>query len=240
MDSVLFHANSGGDLNFSRQQIAANNLANINTPGFKADLFQAEMGSFSNLSYVAQKPNGIDTSSGSIIQTGNPLDVAIDGDAWLAVKDSKGQEAYSRGGTLRIDAQGQLVTAGGKPVMGNGGAIAIPPSKSIEIGTDGTISVVPLDGDGISLAVLDRIKMVKLDKNNMVKNDEGLIKLKQGKGTPADISVKLIQHAIEGSNVNAIDQMVGMISSGRDFESQMKLLSTADDNAQKLSQLLHD
>lgn len=247
MDPILIHATTGGSANFSRQQIAANNLANINTPGFKADLFQAELltikNEYSNMSaqtYVVQKANGINTTPGDIVHTGNDLDVAIDGDAWMVVKDSKGVEAYTRGGTLRLNAQGQLTTASGKPIMGNGGAIAIPPSRSIEIGSDGTISAVPIDGDGKALAVLDRIKLVKLDKTNIVKNEEGLLLLKKGSPTPADNSVKIVQHAIEGSNVNAIDQMVGMISSGRDFESQMKLLSTADDNAQRLAQLLQD
>lgn len=247
MDPILIHATTGGSANFNRQQIAANNLANINTPGFKADLFQAELltlkhdnSNSSAQTFVVQKANGINTTPGDIVHTGNDLDVAIDGDAWMTVKDAKGGQAYTRGGTLRLNAQGQLTTASGKPIIGNGGTIAIPPSRSIVIGADGTISAVPLDGDGKALAVLDRIKLVKLDKANIVKNEEGLLQLKQGSPTPADNSVKIIQGAIEGSNVNAIDQMVGMISSGRDFESQMKLLSTADDNAQRLAQLLQD
>jgi len=140
---------------------------------------------------------------------------------------------------LRLDANGLLTTATGKPVLGDGGPISIPPAQSIEVGTDGTISIIPLEGDTKTLAVLDRIKLVHLDKNNVVKNEDGLLQLKQGKNAPADASIKLVKGALEGSNVNAIDQMVSMISAGREFESQMKILSTVDENGQKLAQLLH-
>jgi flagellar basal-body rod protein FlgF len=246
MEPILYNATGGGRADFNKQAIIANNLANINTPGFKADLYQAETMYANNAngsthSFNVQAPNAIDLSPGELMTTGRELDVAIDGNGWLALKDKEGKEVYSRGGSLRVDVNGQLTTASGKAVMGDGGPISIPPAKSIAIGSDGTISIVPLDGDAKGLAVLDRIKLVTLDKNNVVKNDEGMIQLKQGGKPPlADASVRVVQGAIEGSNVKAIDQMVGMISSGREYDSQMKLLSTVDENAQKLAQLLHE
>ncbi|CZR29978.1 Putative proximal rod protein [Legionella pneumophila] len=181
----------------------------------------------------------MDTSPGEIITTGRDLDVAIDGDGWMAVQDSQGREAYTRGGSLRLNANGQLITASGKVVLGDGGPISIPPAQSIEIGSDGTISIVPLEGDVKSLAILDRIKLVTLDRNNIYKNDEGLIQLRSGAAT-TNSNIKLQSGALEGSNVNAIDQMVAMISAGREFDAQMKLLSTVDDNGQKLAQLLQE
>ncbi len=249
MEPILYNAISGGKSDFKRQALIANNLANINTPGFKADLYQAHTmymndangnNTSKGQSFVVQGANGVDITPGEIISTGRDLDVAIDGDGWMAVKDSQGGESYTRGGSLRLNVNGQLVTAGGKLVLGDGGPISIPPSKSIEIGNDGTITVVPLDGDVKSLAILDRIKLVKLDKDNIVKNDEGLIQLKKGGAVAADGSVRIINGAVEGSNVKAIDQMVGMISAGREFDAQMKLLSTVDDNGQKLAQLLQE
>lgn len=247
MDPILYSAINGGRADFKRQEITANNLANINTPGFKADLYNAQTmymkdanGRSSGHSFTMQQPSGVDLTPGEIITTDRDLDVAIDGDGWMAVNDAHGREAYTRGGSLRLDANGQLVTSSGKAVLGDGGPISIPPAQSIEIGSDGTISIIPLEGDAKSLAILDRIKLVTLDKNNVVKNDEGLIQLKQGKATEADSSVKLIKGAIEGSNVNAVDQMVGMISAGREFDAQMKIMSTVDDNAQKLAQILHE
>ncbi|MCL5272771.1 MAG: flagellar basal-body rod protein FlgF [Gammaproteobacteria bacterium] len=249
MEPILYNAITGGKSDFKRQELIANNLANINTPGFKADLYQAQTmymndasgnNASKGQSFVVQGPNGIDVTPGEIITTGRDLDIAIDGEGWMAVKDRQGREAYTRGGSLRLDVNGQLITAGGKVVLGDGGPISIPPAKSIEIGNDGTITIVPLDGDVKSLAILDRIKLVKLDPGNIVKNDEGLLQLKQGGKAVADGTVKLINGAIEGSNVNAIDQMVGMISAGREFDAQMKLLSTVDDNGQKLAQLLQE
>lgn len=249
MDPILYNAVSGGRGDFRRQEITANNLANINTPGFKADLYQAKTlymtqpdGSVSvnAQGFAVQQPNGVDLTPGEIMTTGRDLDVAVNGDGWIAVQGIKGGEGYTRTGSLRIDANGQLTTAGGRPVLGDGGPISIPPAQSIEIGVDGTISIVPLDGDTKSLAVLDRIKLVKLDKNNVVKGDDGLLRLKQGSAAPADSNVTLVKGALEGSNVNAIDQMVGMIHAGREFESQMKLLTTVDDNGEKLALILQE
>ncbi|HHT9887132.1 TPA: flagellar basal-body rod protein FlgF [Legionella pneumophila] len=248
MEPILYKAVSGGRSDFKRQEMIANNLANINTPGFKADLYQAQTmymnnangnNQFNMHSFITQNANGVDTSPGEIITTGRDLDVAIDGDGWMAVQDSQGREAYTRGGSLRLNANGQLITASGKVVLGDGGPISIPPAQSIEIGSDGTISIVPLEGDVKSLAILDRIKLVTLDRNNIYKNDEGLIQLKSGAAT-ANSNIKLQSGALEGSNVKAIEQMVAMISAGREFDAQMKLLSTVDDNGQKLAQLLQE
>ncbi|HAT1596307.1 TPA: flagellar basal-body rod protein FlgF [Legionella pneumophila] len=248
MEPILYNAISGGRSDFKRQEIIANNLANINTPGFKADLYQAQTmymnnangnNQFSVHSFITQNANGVDISPGEIITTGRDLDVAIDGDGWMAVQDSQGREAYTRGGSLRLNPNGQLITASGKVVLGDGGPISIPPAQSIEIGSDGTISIVPLEGDAKSLAILDRIKLVTLDRNNIYKNDEGLIQLKSGAAV-ANSNIKLQSGALEGSNVKAIDQMVAMISAGREFDAQMKLLSTVDDNGQKLAQLLQE
>ncbi|KTD82706.1 flagellar basal-body rod protein FlgF [Legionella waltersii] len=249
MEPILYKAIIGGRADFDRQAMIANNLANVNTPGFKADLYQAQtmympgpngMNDLQTQSIIMQTANGVDTSPGEIIPTGRDLDVAIDGEGWMAVQSRDGHEAYTRGGSLRLDVNGQLITASGRPVLGDGGPISIPPAKSIEIGADGTITVVPLDGDVKSLAILDRIKLVKLDKTNVFKNNEGLIELKSGGGATPDSNIRLLSGAIEGSNVKAIDQMVAMISAGREFDAHMKILSTVDDNGQKLAQLLQD
>lgn len=247
MDPILYNATGGGRADFNKQAILANNLANANTPGFKADLYQAQTmymnnvaGNSNNQSFNVQAPNGVDLSPGDLVTTGRDLDIAVDGNGWLAFKDSQGREVYSRAGSMRLSVNGQLTNASGKAILGDGGPISIPPAKSIVIGTDGTISVVPQDGDGKSLVVLDRIRLVQLDKNNVVKNDEGMIQLKQGgKAPPADASVRLINGAIEGSNVKPVEQMVEMISAGREFDAQMKILSTVDDNSQRLAQVLH-
>lgn len=248
MDPILYSAVTGGRADFKRQELIANNLANVNTPGFKADLYQAQTMYMNNAqginnpngqSFVVQTANGIDLSPGDIMTTGRDLDVAIDGNGWMAVRGPNG-EAYARGGSLRLDVNGQLMTSSGMAVLGDGGPISIPPARSIEIGSDGTISIIPLDGDVKTLAVLDRIKLVTLDKNNVIKNEQGLLQLKQGGAAIADPNIRVLSGALEGSNVKAVDQMVSMISAGREFDAQMKILSTVDDNGQRLAQVLHE
>lgn len=247
MDPTLYNAINAGRAGFKRQEILANNLANVNTPGFKADLYTAQtmymqngINNANGQSYGVQTANGIDLTPGEIMTTGRDLDVAIDGNGFLAVRDSKGGESYTRAGSLHIDVNGQLLTASGKSVLGDGGPISIPPSKSIEIAPDGTISVVTLEGDVKSLAVLDRLKLVSLDKNSVVKGDDGSLRLKSGGSAKPDTSIRVLSGAVEGSNVKAVEEMVGMISAGREFEAHMKILSTVDDNAQRLASILHD
>lgn len=246
MDPILYNAANGGRSNFGRQEVLANNLANANTPGFRADLYQAQTmytqaadGSLGQ-AFNVQTPNGVDLTPGEMIPTGRNLDVAVSGNGWFAVRDSQGNESYTKAGSLRLDVNGLLTTTSGKSVMGNGGPISIPPAKSIDIGVDGTISIVPLGGDSKSSTVVDRIKMVTLDKNNISKNGDGLFQLKNGGAAPADNAVNLRSGVLEGSNVQAVEQMVAMITAGRDFETHMNLMSTINENLQKLTQVLHE
>lgn len=248
MDPILYSVVDGGSNDLIRQEVIANNLANLNTSGFKANLYEAQTwyqnsANGQNLTnggtYIVQYPNGVDMSPGALITTGRPLDVAVSGNGWLAIQGPNG-EAYTKGGSLKIDANGQLMTASGQAVLGDGGAISIPPAQSVEIGSDGTITIVPLDGDSRTVAILDRLKLVTLDVNNAVKNADGSLQLRGGGAAPVDETIQIVGGALEGSNVNAVDQMVEMISAGRDFDAQMKILSIVDDDAQKLAQVLQD
>ncbi|OJY54393.1 MAG: hypothetical protein BGO90_01530 [Legionella sp. 40-6] len=169
------------------------------------------------------------------------MDIYGNENSWIAVKGSNGQEAYTKTASMRVDANGLLVTSSGKQVLGAGGTpIAIPPARSVDIAPDGTITVIPQGGDARSPTFIDRIKMVKLDKTAVLKNSDGLFQLKTGGKAPVDGNARLSSGALEGSNVQAVDQMVTMIHAGRDFESHMNLLSTMGDNLQKLTELLGD
>jgi flagellar basal-body rod protein FlgF len=243
MDPVLYNSMNGSQLDFSRQQITANNMANINTSGFKADLFSAQSlfvrGTVETGEALAvQQVNGNDFSDGPLITTGKDLDIALQGNGWFAVQDARGKEAYSRAGELSITPNGMLVNGTGQPVLGDGGPISIPPAAHVEIGTDGTISIVPLDGVPGEIAVIDRIKLVNLKPTEVVKGPDGLMKLAKGGVAPADANIMVTKGAIEGSNVNPVQQMMEMINNGQEFSSKMKLMGTADNNAQKLAQLL--
>lgn len=246
MDPVLYSAVDGGTNDLVRQDVIANNLANLNTPGFKADLYQAqvmyltdETGQVNDDSqtYVVQLPSTIDTSPGELMTTGRPLDIAVGGNGFLAVQGPSG-EVYTRGGSFHIDAEGQLLTPSGFPVLGEGGPISIPPARSISIGSDGTISIVPLEGTSNTVAVVDRIRTVSVAGARLTRTADGFLSLAQGGVAEVDPTIQVVGGALEGSNVNAVDQMVQMISANRDFEAQMKIIATVDTNADKLAQVL--
>lgn len=246
MDPVLYSVVDGATNDLVRQDIISNNLANLNTPGFKGDLYQAQVmyltGQNGNIlpnaqTYIVEMPSSVDTTPGAIKTTGRPLDVAINGNGYFAVQSPDGTESYTRGGSFQIDANGMLITPSGRFVLGDGGPITIPPAKSIAIGSDGTISIVPLEGDVKSLAVIDRLRTVTIDPNNATRGSDGLVRLSQGIATPND-TIQVVGGALEDSNVNAIDQMVQMISASRDFDAQMKIMSTVNEDAQKLAQVL--
>ena len=249
MDPILYTSANGGGANFGRQTVIANNLANANTTGFKSDIYEAQTmyvksaggANTYGQAFTTQNPNNVDFSAGAIVNTNRNLDVAVvNSNGWLAVQDTGGKEAYTKAGAFAINANGMLVTPSGKPVIGGGGPISVPPADSIIIGTDGTISIVPQGADPSATTVIDRLKLVTLDNTAITKNTDGLFQLKSGSVAPADNNVTVVSGALEGSNVSPVDQMVSMITSGRDFEINMNLMSTLNENLSKLSQVIHE
>lgn len=242
MNSVLYNAINGARLDFDCQSVGSHNLANVNTPGFKQDLTIAEsmimdgpMGSTQAI--VAGQKTTPDLAPGTIIATGRDLDVvAVDG--WFAVQGKNGQEGYTQAGNFRITENGTLVTASGLPVLGDGGPIAIPPADRIEIGTDGTISIVPVGADPNELAVLDRLKLVKIENQEVYKDSEGLIRLNTGGVLESDPNIAVQKGALMSSNVKPIEQMVHMIEYSRNYEQLMKDMQNFKDNGRRLAQLL--
>ena len=180
----------------------------------------------------------VDFASGSLINTGRELDVAVQGDGFIAIQAPDGGEAYTRAGDLKINNAGILTTATGNPVMGNSGPIAIPPHQKLQIGEDGTISIIPIGQTPETLAVLDRIKLVKAPAEQMVKTNEGLLRSATQEPLAVDASVTLLSGMIESSNVNSIDALANMIELSRHYEAQVKLLKVAEDNDAASTQLL--
>ncbi len=243
MDKSLYIAMSGAKQTLLAQTANANNLANAQTSGFKSDLEQFRSmpvygpGFPTRVYAMAERP-GTDLSPGAVQQTGRDLDVAVDGEGWLTVQGADGKEAYTRAGDLRITPDGLLQTGAGLQVMGQDGPISVPPSQKLEIGKDGTISVVPLGANSTNLAVVDRIKLVKPALDNMEKRSDGLMHVKDGKPVASSADVTLIQGAVEGSNVNAISAMVDMIELSKNFELQTKVMKSADENASASAKLM--
>lgn len=243
MDRMLYVAMSGARQLVRAQGLVANNLANANTAGFRADRLSLEASPVYGPGqparvYVQARGAGLDTGAGALMPTGRELDVAVSGEGYLAVQGPDGREAYTRAGNLQMSANGQLTTGEGWPVLGNSGPIAIPPTEKIEIGADGTISAVSVGQDAATLSVLDRIKLVAPDERTLIKTEQGLLRLSNGVEAAPDAGVTLVAGQLESSNVNAVEQMTAMIDYARQYEMQIKMMSTARDNADRSAELM--
>ncbi|WP_439859074.1 flagellar basal body rod protein FlgF [Pseudomonas sp. MBLB4136] len=242
MDKMLYVAMTGAQNNTLAQRAHANNLANISTTGFRRDFEQARSmpvfgDSFPARVYAMSERPGTDFTPGALQETGRDLDVAIGGEGWLAVQAADGSEAYVRTASLNIDALGMLRTGSGLPVMGNAGPIAVPPEQKIEIGQDGTISIRALGEAPNVLAEVDRLKLVNPDLKQMEKGEDGLMRFK-GPQPLADATVRVTSGFLESSNVNAVEEMTAILSLSRQFELQVKMMRTAEDNASAMARVL--
>lgn len=241
MDRIIYTTMTGANAAAQRQAVLSNNLANVSTTGFRA-----ELSTFRSVPLEGQGSStrvfGLDATSGHLDQpgpamtTGKSTDLMARGNAWFAVQGLDGLEAYTRNGALEVNAEGQLVTANGLAVLTDGGApVDIPQNARISFGGDGTV-VATLDGqDPINIG---RLKMVTPNLEQTIqRGDDGLFRSAQG-DLPADANATMVAGALEGSNVNAVEAMVGMIAASRQFEQQIKMLQTAEANDKSVSQLL--
>jgi len=243
MDRLIYTAMTGAKHVFMQQAGTANNLANASTVGFKAQehRFRAvpvQGEGMPTRAFVVDASVSDVFDEGPVLFTGRNLDVAVSGRGWLAVQLPDGSEAYTRGGSLDVDVNGTLQTKAGYAVVGDGGPINIPPDNNIEIAPDGTVSVVPTTGNLNAASAIGRLKLVNPPEGDLVRGADGLFRLRNGQPAPADETVKLSSGTLEGSNVNVTDAMVNLISLSRQFEMQIKMLQTADTNAQRADQLL--
>lgn len=243
MDKLLYVAMSGAKETLATQEANNYNLANANTTGFKASLAafssRAVNGpGFASRAYATTSTVGWNNTAGEQQSTGNPLDIAVQGAGFFAVQDSSGAEAYTRAGDLHVDADGQLITAGGRPVMGDSGPIALPPSTSASIAADGTVSVVPLGQTPNTVAAVGRIKLVNPPGNPLQRGADGLYRTADGTPAEADANVQLASGVLESSNVNIPSCLVNMIELSRRFELQIKAMHTAEDDGQSSTKLL--
>jgi len=243
MDRMLYIAMTGAKQTMFSQSVNSHNLANASTTGFRADLDSflsvpvVGAGYQSRINTVAQSMQ-TDFRPGTLNATGRDLDMAIKGDGWITVQAKDGSEAYTRAGDLRIQTGGLLVNGAGHPVMGNGGPIVIPPAEKLEIGVDGTISIRPIGQSATALVSVDRIKLVNPDFDQLYKGKDGLMRTRDGLPAAPDVNTTLVSGALETSNVNIIDALVKQIALARQFEVQIKAMSTVDENAQVTTQMM--
>jgi flagellar basal-body rod protein FlgF len=243
MDRMAYVAMTGASESLRAQAANNHNLANASTVGFRADLtaFQAQAvqgAGYASRVYATTGKLGYDASGGELQQTGRDLDVAINGQGWIAVQGPDGKEAYTRAGDLRVDVNGQLTNAAGHPVMADGALLSVPPASATMIARDGTVSIVPLGQTPNTVAAVGRIKLVNPPADALERGTDGLFRMKNGTDAPAEASVQLVTGVLEGSNVNIAESMTNMIELARRYDLQVKALRAAEDNGAASAKLL--
>jgi flagellar basal-body rod protein FlgF len=243
MDRGLYVAMTGAKQIMQAQAVNNHNIANSSTVGFRADsvAFDSEPvygpGYASRVNAVAGD-SGTDFSQGVMLGTGRNLDVAVNGNGFIAVRGSDGKEAYTRAGDLRVSPTGAVTTADGLPVLSESGPIVIPPSTQVSIGGDGTISVVPQGSQPFAVTQVDRIKLVNPKTSDLQKGNDGLLRMKSGAKVKTDETVSVTSGELESSNVNAAQSLINMIQLQRLYEFQVKSINSADQNEQSAERLM--
>lgn len=245
MDALIYTVMSGAERVMRAQQVHANNLANVETAGFRANIEQSSARAVEGYGYAARHLNQLSADvvsgrEGAQRETGRELDVAIQGEGLFAVQAGQGAgttEAYTRGGNFTLDAEGNLLL-GKLPVLGEGGPITLPPHSKVEVAADGTVSV--LQPGQTQLQAVDKLKLVKPAFNLLSKNEAGLLVPRDGAPLSADETVQVGAGRLEASNVSAVEEMVSTMSLSRDFEMQMRLFKAADSMAEQGNRLMRD
>ncbi|EJE53603.1 flagellar hook-basal body protein [Acidovorax sp. CF316] len=242
MDRIIYTSMTGANAAAHRQSVLANNLANASTNGFRAEMstfrsvpLQGD-GSTTRV-FALEATSGHVDKPGPVQRTGRALDAMAVGNAWFAVQGLDGLEAYTRNGGFEVSPTGALLTNTGLPVLSDGGGpIDVPPGAEVSLGADGTLTAKTA---GQPPAAIGRLKLATPTAEDPLKRgDDGLFRAASGEQIPNDPNARLLSGAIEGSNVNAVETMVGMIAASRQFEQQIKMLQTAEADDKAASQLL--
>lgn len=243
MDRMLYIAMTGAKYTLEQQGAVANNLANVDTAGFKEAMHrlravEVQTEALPSRAFTVDATVATNFESGPLDYTGRPLDVAIAGPGWFAVQTPDGGEAYTRAGNFQLSPNGILQLPGGQPVLGeNDQPIALPPDREFLVGKDGTISAMdPADTQVVE--VVGRLKLVNPPVENLQRGDDGLFRLQGGGGSPPDPNVVVKAGYVEKSNVSLVDQMVRMIALSRQFEMNTKAITTAQENDARASAIL--
>ena len=242
MDRLIYTAMSGANAAASRQSVLANNLANVSTNGFRAELstyravpLQGE-GATTRV-FAVEATAGHLSRPGAAHRTDRAMDVMANGNAWFAIQGLDGTEAYTRNGELGADSTGLLKTRSGQIVVGESGPLTVPENTKVSVAPDGTVTGTALDNPTQKVEI-GKIKLVNPPVAQMEKGNDGLFRLRNGQPAQADEKVKLVSGALEGSNVNSVDELVSMISAQRHYDLQLKMISNADQNARSAAQLI--
>ena len=234
MDRLIYTSLTAMRGSMSRQTAIANNLANAQTPGFRADMANAQSlwldgSGLDARAMASEEVLGADMRAGTVTQTGRDLDIAMQGDALLVVQAKDGEEAYTRRGDLQVSPSGLLTTGDGNPVQGTQGPVTIPPADAINIDQEGRVWVVPQGGDPENPQEVDRLRLATPAGSDIAKGLDGLFRVKGGGILPDDPEARLLTRSIEGSNVTATAALVEMIEASRSWDTQLKMIGDVRD-----------
>jgi flagellar basal-body rod protein FlgF len=225
------------------QAVNNHNIANLSTIGFRADAVSFDSQPIYGPGYATRVnavagDAGTDFSAGVMESTGRDLDIAVNGKGFIAVQGLDGKEAYTRAGDLRVTPNGAVTTASGLPVLTESGPLNLPPSTTVSIGSDGTVSVVPQGSAPFAVTQVDRIKLVNPATADLQKGDDGLLRLKTGAKAKTDDTVSVTSGMLESSNVNAAQSLISMIELQRLYEFQIKSINSTDTNEQSAERMM--
>jgi flagellar basal-body rod protein FlgF len=243
MDRLIFTAYSGLSASMVQQRVIANNMANAQTTGFRAELLTTTPTTIKGPGLEARamtdaQVRGASTKQGDVMQTGNPLDVALTGDTMLAVQAGNGDEAYTRRGDLSVDANGTLVNGDNLPVLSDTGPITVPPGVALKIAPDGTVLAGDPAQAGAPPQPIGKLKLATTTGSDVEKGLDGLFHVAGGGVLPTDDAAKVIPGSLEKSNVNPTQVLVDMVAAQRLFDMRARVVSTAKDNDEKSTALL--
>ncbi len=243
MDRLIYTSLSAMRASQARQTATANNIANAQTPGFRADLAEVQSlwlrgeGAGSRAS-ASEEVLAADMQPGTVIETGRALDVAAGGDAMFVVQAEDGEEAYTRRGDFQLSSSGLLTTGDGHPVMGVGGPVTLPPADSIAIDAGGRISIVPAGGDATRPQEVAQLRLVAPTGSDVVKGMDNLFRVRGGGVLPDAAGASVKSGHLEGSNVSTTQALVDMIEASRAWDAQLKLIADARENDTSTANLM--
>jgi flagellar basal-body rod protein FlgF len=249
MENAVYDAIVSANQLLEKQTIIANNLANISTTGFKEKFnYILEKNNTENKQYAYNKiiKEYYNVSPGILNYTQRNLDLFVEQDGWFVVKDMNGEEAYTKNGHLKINSNGKL-TIQNHEVMGKHCDINIPNNAQLKISSDGIISSILKKRHNSIENKIGELKLVKIPIKNLIQKENGFFYLNKkhdnfyhkNRLIPHDNNVRIKSGALELSNVNAAQNMIEMISNARQFETQMKIISISDKNAEYANQLIN-
>ncbi len=243
MDRFVYTALTAMNSAMNRQRTVANNLANASTPGFRQEIFSVTPATLRDGNIEARvmargNVRGADMATGVVTATGQPLDIAVQGEALIAFQAPGGGEFYSRRGDLRLTPTGLLENGEGLPVMGNAGPITVPLGQRISIGEDGTILAEDPNAPGVPPQAIGQIKLVSPQGSPLAKGVDSFLKVPGGGVLPPDPTARVTSGALEQSNVQTAATLVDMIEAQRSFEMRAQVLQKAGELDEASSRLL--